>query len=493
MNSTATDAPIGQSISGARNRAHVLPAVSWRATGGLALAFVLLFSIAFGPEIPGLGQTGQRVLGVFAWFVACMVADALPMALVGLTSPLLLVVVARMKVPDAFNAFNKDIFFLATGAFLLAAVMMGTPLGKRIAFVIASTTRSSKVTRILLGLTAAQLVTHPVIPVVNETALFLPVCKGVTSFMDGKEHLPEARRINTAVLYLIAGLMPLFIGPLILTSHFPNLILVAYLKSAQHIDVSWGQWFWLNLPLWGLLPVVFAYVVWYFKLPGLELPGAEAGLAKMRDDLGRITWPEVWALVCLTVGMVMWIGGWLQPGMTALLAGFHMLAPWSGIRFSEINRHMLWDVLMLLGGAISLSTALYKSGVVTWLAHFVAAPIQGAHLPLLVVLVVLVFAFHIPRAGIVSAVAAGAAFVPLVAGIAQALHYNVLPFTLVVINSLSYAFFLPISITAFLIAWGASGTSSWEAIKFGAPLSIIANLYVILVQPLWLLLIGYPM
>jgi anion transporter len=493
MNTAATEARIGQSIPSDLARAHGMPAVPWRATGGLVLAFVLLFAIAFGPAIPGLSQTGQRVLGVFSWFVACMVADALPMALVGLTSPLLLVIVAHMKIPDAFNAFNKDIFFLATGAFLLAAVMMGTPLGKRIAFVIASTTRSSKVTRILLGLTAAQLVTHPVIPVVNETALFLPVCKGVTSFMDGKEHLPEARRINTAILYLIAGLMPLFIGPLILTSHFPNMILVAYLKSAQHIDVSWGQWFLLNLPPWGLLPVVFAYVVWYFKLTGLELPGAEAGLAKMRDDLGRITWPEVWALLCLAVGMVLWIGGWLQPGMTALLAGFLMLVPWSGIRFSEINRHMLWDVLMLLGGAISLSTALYNSGVVTWLAHFVAAPIQSAHLPMLVVLVVLVFAFHVPRAGIVSAVAAGAAFVPLVAGIAQALHYNVLPFTLVVINSLSYAFFLPISITAFLIAWGASGTSTWEAIKFGAPLSVIANLYVILVQPLWLTVIGYPM
>lgn len=492
MNTTTSDARMVHSIGAPAAVPRLLPA-SWQGTGGLALAFVLLLAIAYGPAIPGLDPTGQRVLAVFVWFIACMVGNALPKAIVGLASPLLLVMVAHLKVPDAFNAFNKDIFFLATGAFILAAVMMGTPLGRRIAFVIASITRSSRVTRILLGLTAAQLVTHPVIPVVNETALFLPVCKGVGSFMEGKEHLPETRRINTALLYLVAGLMPLFIGPLILTSHFPNLILAAYLKSAQHIDISWARWFWLNLPLWGLLPIVFAYVVWYFKLGGLELPGAEVGLVKMRDDLGPITWPEVWALVCLGVGMVMWIGGWLQPGMTALLAGFLMMVPWSGIRFAEINRHMLWDVLMLLGGAISLSTALYQAGVVSWLSHFVAAPIQGAHLPVLVVLAILVFAFHIPRAGIVSAVAAGAAFVPLVAGIAEALHYNVLPFTLVVINALSYAFFLPISITAFLIAWGASGTSTWEAIKFGAPLSVIANLYVILVQPLWLLLIGYPM
>ena len=493
MNSTATDARIVESMRPHSASSRASPAIPRRATAGLVAAFALLAALAYGPAIPGLDATGQRVLAVFTWFVVCMVTDALPMAMVGLASPLLLVIVAHLKVPAAFDAFNKDIFFLATGAFILAAVMMGTPLGKRIAFVIASITRSSRVTRILLGLTAAQLVTHPVIPVVNETALFLPVCKGVGSFIGEPERSGEARRINTAILYLIAGLMPLFIGPLILTSHFPNMILAAYLKSAQHIEISWGRWFWLNLPLWGLLPVVFGYVVWYFKLGGLELPGAEAGLARMRDDLGRITWPEIWALFCLAVGMAMWIGGWLQPGMTALLAAFLMMVPWSGIRFSEINRHMLWEVLMLLGGAISLSTALYKSGVVGWLSHFVAAPVQNAHLPTFVVLLVLVFAFHIPRAGIVSAVAAGAAFVPLVAGIAEALHYNVLPFTLVVINSLSYAFFLPISITAFLIAWGASGTSTWEAIRFGAPLSVISSLYVVVVQPVWLSLIGYPM
>lgn len=493
MNSIATEARVGDQPHRAHRGLHdALSNIPPRPAVGLILAFAVLFAIAFGPAIPGLGNPGQRVLAIFAWFVICMVSDAMPMALVGLGSPLLLVIVARLKIPEAFNAFNKDIFFLATGAFILAAVMMGTPLGKRIAFVVVSLARSTRITRILLGLSAAELVTHPVIPVVNETALFLPVCKGVTAFI-GEKDAPEARRINAAILYLIAGLMPLFIGPLILTSHFPNLILVAYLKGTQNIDISWMQWFWLNLPLWGLLPIVFVYVVWYFKLSGVNLPGADRGLARLKDDLGPISWPEMWALVCLTLGMVLWVGGWLEPGMTALLAAFLMLAPWGGIRFAEINRHVLWDVLMLLGGAISLSTALYDAGVVKWLSGFLAAPVRALHLPTVLLLALLVFAFHIPRAGIVSAVAAGAAFIPLTAGIAQDLHYHVLPFTLVVSNCLSYAFFLPISITAFLIAWGASGTSTWEAVKFGAPLSVIANLYVIVVQPVWLHLIGYPM
>lgn len=465
----------------------------WRQTAGLILAFGVMFSLHFGPRIPGLTASAQTVLGVFLWFIVCMVTSALPKAIVGLASPLLLVVFAGIKIPEAFHAFNTDIFFLAAGAFIIASVMMGTLLGKRITLTVASAMKSSRVTKVLLGLCLAEVVTQPFLPVVNESAMFLPCCKGVASFMEGKEHLPEVKRINTAVLYLIAGLFPLFIGPLMLTSAFPNLILVAYLRTTQHIAISWTEWFWLNLPLWGLLPIAYLYVIWYFKLRNLDIPGISAGMSQMKNELGPVTWPEIWAILCLAVGMTFWITGWIKPGMTALLAGTMMFVPWSGIKFDVVDKYMLWDVLMLLGGAISLGTVLYGSGTVTWLAHGVIGPIKDSGLPILAVLFLLVFAFHIPRAGIVSAVAAGAAFVPLTVGLAQALHVNVLPFSLVIINCMQYAFFLPISITAFLIAWSASDTSGWDAIKFGAPLTVIANIYVIAVQPVWLKLIGFPL
>ncbi len=477
----------------ARPETAVASGVRTRQIMGLIIAFSVLLGLHYGPAISGLKPEAQTVLGVFLWFIVCMVSGALPKAVVGLASPLLLVVFAHIKVPNAFKAFNTDIFFLAAGAFTIAAVMMGTPLGKRITCSVASAMRSNRVTRVLLGLMLAEVATQPFLPVVNESALFLPMCKGISSLTEGKEHLPEVKRINTAVLYLIAGLVPLFIGPLMLTSAFPNLILTAYLKTTQHISISWAKWFWLNLPLWGLLPILYLYVIRYFKLQKLDIPGLEAGMAATKRELGSITWPEIWTLLCLALGMTLWITGWVKPGMTALLASSLMFAPWGGIKYDDVSKYMLWDVLMLLGGAISLGTALYSAGTVTWLAHGVIVPFQNTGLPILAVLFLLIFSFHIPRAGIVSAVAAGAAFVPLAVGLAGVLHVNVLPFSLVVINCMQYAFFLPISITAFLIAWSASGTSGWEAVKFGAPLTIIANVYVILVQPVWLKLIGFPM
>lgn len=463
---------------------------------GLILSFGLLLSLTLGPTISGLKPQAQTVLGIFLWFITCMVTDALPKAIIGLAAPMLLVILGNIKIPEAFSAFSNNEFFLAIGAFVYAAIMMGTPLGKRIALSITSALKSTKVTRILLGLTLADVVIGGLLPTVSETALFLPITKGVTGLMRGREHLPESQRINTALILTITGLVPLFTGPLILTSHFPNVMLAGQLASSAKIYVSWADWFLYNLPLWGLLPLLLLYVTWYFRLKGLDIPGADEELPRLKKELGRITWPEVWSLICLGIGLILWIteGKFhqIKTGMVALLVLLLVFLPFGRLKFEDINKYIMWDVWVLLGGAICLGDALYKSGAVNWLSSFIVTPLKSLGHPFLI-LFLLIFGFHIARAGIVSAVAMGAAFIPLTISLAKELGFNVLPFCLVTINCLSYAFFLPISITAFLIAWGASGTPTSEAVKFGALLSILANIYVIVVQSAWLALLGHPL
>jgi di/tricarboxylate transporter len=197
------------------------------------------------------------------------------------------------------------------------------------------------------------------------------------------------------------------------------------------------------------------------------------------------------------LGLAIWITeGWLHKidtNMVAILVVVLLFLPVGGISYEAIAPHVLWDVLFLLGGAICLGDALSASGAVTWMANLAVAPLKGSALPIVAVLFILVAALHIARAGVLSAVAMGAAFIPLAVGLAKPLGASVMPFSLIVINCLSYAFLLPISITAFMIAWGATRTSAWEVVKFGVPLTIISNVYVILAQSAWLALIGYPL
>lgn len=464
---------------------------------GLLVAFAILFYFHWGQPIPGLKPQAQTVLGIFAWFITVTVTDAMNRLAIGVTVPMLLVVLGGYTVPEGFKAFSSGIFFLLAGAFTFAGVMMGTPLGRRIAIGITTAMRSARVTRIIGGLAVADVAVGGLLPTVTEAALFLPIVKAVTLLMKGREHLAESKRIRTALFYMDPGLVPLFTAPLILTSQPPNIMLVGHLKTVEKIDISWIQWFWLNLPLWGLLPILFLYVIWWFKLRGLEIPGADTELPRMKQELGAITWPEIWAASCISLGLLLWVTEGtlhkISTSMVAVVVIFLLFLPCGGIKYTMIGPHVLWDTLFLFGGAISLGGAFSSSGAATWMADGIVAPLKDANLPLIPLLLVLIGGLQIARAGVLSASAMGAAFIPLAVGLAHSLGMSAMPFTLVVINCLSYAILLPFSIAGFFLAWGASKTSGWDAVKFGIPLTIISNIYVIVVQTAWLTLIGYPM
>lgn len=466
-------------------------------TAVVATAVGLVMLARFGPLLPGLSFAGQTVLGVFAFFILCTATSALPGPVVGLTAPMLVVVLAHEKLTVAFSAFDGKVFFLALGAFVIAAVMMATPLGRRTALFITGLCNSSKVPRILSAAMGGTVFLHAVLPTVSETALFLPVAQGLSEIPPKPGQEGHAHRTNTAFVLTIAGLTPLFAGPLFLTGAFPNLMLTDLLNRTAGIQISWFSWFLYNLPLWGLLPVLFVMSRRWFRLKGIELADAKIAIPQMRAELGPITWAEIWAIVCVTSGFVLWITGpitHLSTGMVALLVVGMLFLPFGGLDFGKVAPQVMWGVLMLLGGAISLGNLLFKTGVVKWMSQFLVEPIRaaGIHSPVLVLLAV-VFGLHVARAGVVSAVATGAAFIPLTIGLAKGFHFSVLPFSLIVTNALNYAVFLPISITAVLIAFSASKMRWVEAVRFGTLLSIVANIYVVVVQSTWLDILGMPL
>jgi di/tricarboxylate transporter len=131
---------------------------------------------------------------------------------------------------------------------------------------------------------------------------------------------------------------------------------------------------------------------------------------------------------------------------------------------------------------------------VTWLAQFLVGPVTSSGItnPILLMLI-LVFALHVARAGVLSGGAMAAAFVPLAVALAGALQLNVLPFSLILVNALNFAVFVPISAVAVLIAFEASGLRWGEMVRLGALISVIANVYLVITQSLWLDLLGFPL
>ena len=468
----------------------------WRLVA-LVVAFAIVAVAHLAPAMPGLKPQAQTVLGVFIWFIIVLAAEALPQILTGVAAPLLVFLLNGTPVAEAFNAFNSDVFFLILSAFVLVAVMIGTGLGKRLALGIVASVRSTKATRIMAGMMGAGTVLHAILPTVSETALFLPISRCLSELHDGEEMPPRLKRANQAMILTVTGLVPMFAGVFFLTAGVPNLILAALLEKSSGIKISWLDWLVYNLPLWGLIPILYFMVRWWFKIGDVELPNSATVLPKVRADLGRISRGEIWTLVCIGIGFTLWVSEPLtgiSTGMAALIMVILLFMPWSGLRFADYGGQVMWPLLFLIAGAISMGNLLFKSGAVTWLAQFLVAPIQSSGINNgIVILLILAFALHVARAGIISGAAMAAVFVPLIIGMAQQLGFNVLPFSLILTNALNFAVFVPISAVAILIAVQAAELKWREMIIFGTIVSVVANIYLILVQSQWMALLGHPL
>lgn len=464
---------------------------------GLGVATALLTAAVLGPPMPGLAPDAQIILGIFVWFIVVLATEALPQAIVGVTAPLLAVVLTGAEIPAAFSAFSDDIFFLIFGAFVLVAVMIHTGLGKRAAFAIVGLVRSTRATRIMASLMGAGTALHAILPTAAETALFLPISRCLGELSEGQEAPPGLHRANQAMILVVTGLVPLFAGILFLTAGVPNLVLVGMLAETSDIHVNWLDWFVYNLPLFGLIPITYFLVKWWFKVGRVELPNASEVLPRVRAELGPIKRSEIWTLVCVASAFGLWVTEpvhGISTGMAAIIMTALLFMPWGGLRFSDFGGKVMWDMLFLVGGAISLGTLFFESGAVTWLAQFFVQPIKTSGITSgLLVVFILAFALHIARAGIISGGAMAAAFIPLIIGMAQQLEFNVLPFSLILTNALNLAVFVPISAVAILIAVQAAELKWREMIVFGTIISVVANVYLILVQTAWMSMLGYPL
>ena len=473
---------------------------------GLADAVTTMFQATNKTQAPApesLVMAAQTLLGIFVFFVLCLATEALPGLVVGLCSPMLLVVLADLpkapgapdEIPIAFNAFVSDTFFLILGAFVLVAVMIQTGLGKRIAFAIVASVRSTRADRIMAALMGAGAGLHAILPTVAETAMFLPISRCLGEISEGEEKPPGLERANQGMILAVAGLVPLLGGMLFLTAGVPNLVLQGTL-DAQGIHITWLDWLWWNLPLWGLIPVAYFMVKRRFGMGAVNLPNVTTVMPRMRAELGPISRGEVWTLTCIAIAFALWTTEALtgiSTGMATLIMVGLLFLPGMGLDLKNYVGHVMWGMLFLIGGAISLGNLLYKFGVVTWAADGLVAPIKSLGVTnSILVMLISVAGLHIARAGILSGGAMAAVFVPLSIGLAHSFDFHVLPFSVIIVNCLNVAVFVPVSAVAILVATQAAKISWREILVFGGTFSLIGNLYIVLVLSGWFALIGMP-
>lgn len=477
-----------------------------RVFAGFLLAwslFVLFWTIL--PPFPGLSHEGMTVLGIVLWASTMWVSSAMPVGITGISIPTLLLITRALpwengKPPMAviFAGFTNHVIWLCLFAFLAGAAMQLIRLDRRIALSILARLKASSVGRIIWGMFFVNIVLGFLVPAANaRAATLLPVVQGICNLMGDT---PEERSAKKAIVIqsLVYGSM--ICGMFIMTAHLPNMILVGIFDKGGFTNLNYLNWALLQLPYLGMFVLTQIWIRHYFKTSGIHIAGGEASIREKSRALGPMTLSEKTLLAVFLLAGVMFMTGkgsfifelHRQPlGVIGLLGMLLLFAP--GLlpcSWKAIQEKTIWGTFLLLGGAMTMTTAMTQSGLAQWLADIIHALVTG--ISWWQAVLALMVGTHVIRLGMLSNVAAVAMLAPVVFAMAPKLGLHPVAFTMLVCDTDTFAYILPTQITAAVIASGTDTFTPGDYAKAGCVSVCIAIAYGLCIMAPWYALWGMP-
>lgn len=477
-----------------------------RVLGGFIAAWVMFFLILWVfPRPEGLTANGMAVLAIVIWASIMWVSEAMPVGITGISVPTLLILTqgipwANGKPPMAtvFSGFTGHVVWLCLFAFFVGAFMQLLKLDRRIALGVLDKIKASNVGRVIWGLFGVNIILAFLIPAANaRAATLLPVVKGITDLLGDSPREQEAKKA-IVIQSLVYGTM--ICGVFIMTAHLPNLIMIGIFENNGFRNLGYLDWALLQFPYLGMFALTQWWVRHHFKTKGVEIGGGHAKIREQHKALGKMSKPE-WLLLTLFAGIaLLFMMGKGSPiyqlhsyqlGVIGLLGIIILFSP--GLfpfKWKAIQDRTIWGTFLLLGGAITMTSAMTKSGLAGWLSDIIHHSVIG--LPWWGIILALMAGTHVIRIGMLSNVAAVAMLAPILFEMAPMLGLHPVAFTLLVSDTDTYAYILPTQITAAVIAYGSETFSTADYAKAGWVCILIAMVYGLVVMAPWYALMGLP-
>ncbi|QXE02458.1 DASS family sodium-coupled anion symporter [Terribacillus sp. DMT04] len=481
---------------------------------GLLLGPLFFFAVIFFYYPEGLSYEGRMVLATTLWVATWWITEAIPIPATSLLPLILLPLTQGLDGETAASSYGDPIVFLFLGGFLIAMAMEKWDLHKRIALNIISVVGTST-SRIVLGFmiataflsmwvsnTAAVMMMLPI-----GTAIIYQATQAVKASKQGMG--ADSKKFEKTLVFAIgyAGTIG-GLGTLIGTP--PNIILAAMASSLFGVEISFGGWMLVAVPL----VVILLFSAWIyltkiiFRINMKELPGGKDLILQEKRKLGKMSFEEKAVLIIFSFAAFMWVSRtflwqadavWeiiaipgLSDTMIAVLAGVLLFLIPSlskkGERLLtwEVSKDLPWGVLLLFGGGLAIAAGFTSSGLSQWIGDQLTV-LEGFNIILIIIISTTLVLF---LTEITSNTATATMILPVMASLALAL--NIHPYAIMVPAAMAAncAFMLPVGTPPNAIIFATGKISIADMVKTGFALNIFTLLLLILgvftlVGPIW--------
>ena len=350
-----------------------------------------------------LAGSMQIVLALLTLMIIWWITEAIPLPATALLPPVILPLfhvvgiqgtsVFEFGMKNVLPNYAAPVIYLFLGGFLLAAAMQKWKLDRRMTlWLLTRGSLANTPSSILLGMMSVTAFLSMWISNTATTAMMLPLALGVLSFMALK---PGESRYGTALMLGVAWSASIGgVGTIIGSP--PNGIALGILNSTFANDPSFERITFLDWMSFGVpYVIIFVPIAWFILLklhpPEIStVPGGKDELEKERRALGPLSAGERGTIAVFVLAVFLWISNpfwsrllpanlgtamsWIDEYSIGLFIGLllfvvplnirqaRFLLDWSDTRFVD------WGTLILFGGGIALSDAMFKTGLATWIA-----------------------------------------------------------------------------------------------------------------------------
>ncbi len=466
---------------------------------GLFLGLMLFACTLFAPPVFGLDVPASKVALLAITMAVLWITEAVPIPATALLPLVLLPIVGVAPVKEVAAPYADPIIFLFMGGFMLALAMERWNLHRRIALGIIDAV-GTRPRALIMGFLCAGTFLSMWTSNSATAMMLLPIGISVYGLLkEGGGVSMGAREFGAALVLSIAyGANIGGLGTLIGTP--PNALLKAHMEKVHNVDVSFGQWMLLGVPLVLVsLPLVYFILTRIsFRVPNEEVPGLGDAIHRERTNLGSMSRGEWAVAAAFGAAIVLWVSRelWKTTPLGVVVTdeviamGAAVLLFFVPLDFKhgifvldwQCMKKLPWDVLILFGGGLSLAAAFQKTGLVTSMA----TAMEGMKsLPPLSI-VFLVVAVMTAATALTSNTATTAAFLPVISGLAAAVNQPAILLCVPVAIAASADFALPVGTPPNAIAYGSGLVSLPRMVKAG----IWVDLLFVILIPIMMWTVG---
>ncbi len=340
---------------------------------GLPAAVFLAVILAPNPE--GLTDQGQRALAVMAMAVVLWATEALNIAVTGMVSIVVLVLVGAVDdVSVALYGFSQPVTYFLVGILTLGVAVHRSGLAERLAAHLIRFAGGSPKLLYVQMLAAFAGLTFALPSASTRGAIMVHVYEQVMEHWGVEKTAP----LNKAIMMAMGGLNRLG-STALLAGGITPVVASALIADFGMIDeFSWTRWFILMAIPFYIILILGGFAVYLMFRSGFTLPG---GVGAVELKTGPVQVKEIKAGLIALGTALLWFTDFahgLSPAVPALIAMTVILLPGVGLlTWREFETNMGWTNFFVIASSLSLANALIISGAAEWFADTLVGSVGG--------------------------------------------------------------------------------------------------------------------